>query len=82
MLPIENPFPSKVASYWGPFDVFGTREAESMSKVEQKNEKKAPEGDAAEVRAPYEPPRIEKRRALQRATLFSGSGQQAGGIFG
>ncbi len=29
---------------------------------------------------PYAPPRIEKRRPVSRATLFTGSGPESGGV--
>lgn len=37
---------------------------------------------AQEGRAPYEPPRIRKKRAVSRATLFTGSGPDSGGLVG
>ncbi|MGA8890209.1 MAG: hypothetical protein WB493_01485 [Anaeromyxobacteraceae bacterium] len=37
--------------------------------------------EAAETaRRPYQAPRIVKRRAVSRATLFSGSGPDSGGV--
>ncbi len=30
----------------------------------------------------YRPPRIEKKRAVSRATLFTGSGPDGGGVIG
>lgn len=38
--------------------------------------------DAGAARAPYQPPRIVKKRAVSRATLFTGTGPDTGGIFG
>lgn len=37
---------------------------------------------AAARTSAYEPPRILKRRAVARATLFSGTGPDAGGVVG
>ena len=40
------------------------------------------QGGCARVKPPYSPPRIAKRRAVSRATLFTGSGPDAGGLVG
>jgi hypothetical protein len=55
-------------------------------------EKKHPEDRAAQVggagkdarkeRAAYQPPRIVKKRAVSRATLFTGTGPDSGGVVG
>lgn len=37
---------------------------------------------AASPRRTYEAPRIVKKRAVSRATLFTGSGPDSGGVFG
>lgn len=56
--------------------------------MEEKHPKKrpAPDGDAQEAaeqaRAAYQPPRIVKRRAVSRATLFTGTGPDSGGVVG
>ncbi len=52
-----------------------------MKKMEPKVEAKAPErDDVRKPRSPYQPPRIEKKRAVSRATLFTGSGPDGGGV--
>jgi hypothetical protein len=38
--------------------------------------------DAKDGRPAYQPPRIVKKRAVSRATLFTGSGPDAGGVVG
>ncbi len=53
-----------------------------MKKTEQKVEAKAPERDERPVRRSYQPPRIVKKRAVSRATLFTGSGPNTGGVIG
>lgn len=40
------------------------------------------ESGATSKRAPYEPPRIEKRRSVARVTLLSGMGQMGVGVIG
>lgn len=43
------------------------------------------EGEASRAASPrrtYEAPRIAKKRAVSRATLFTGSGPDSGGLFG
>lgn len=37
---------------------------------------------AVKAPAPYCPPRIVKKRAVSRATLFTGSGPDGGGVIG
>lgn len=37
-------------------------------------------GEDEAGRRPYHPPRIVKKRAVSRATLFSGSGPDGGGV--
>jgi hypothetical protein len=39
-----------------------------------------PGPERAVDRPAYEPPRIEKKRSVSRATLFTGSGPMAGGL--
>ncbi len=48
-----------------------------MKKTDQKIVAKAQERPE---RRPYEPPRIAKKRAVSRATLFTGSGPSSGGV--
>ena len=50
---------------------------EDMKKTDQKIVAKAQERPE---RRPYEPPRIAKKRAVSRATLFTGSGPSSGGV--
>jgi hypothetical protein len=38
--------------------------------------------DARVERPPYQPPRIVKKRAVSRATLFTGTGPDSGGTVG
>lgn len=40
----------------------------------------APAREGTDERPAYEPPRIEKKRSVSRATLFTGSGPTAGGL--
>lgn len=46
----------------------------------------APDGgarkEAKQERAAYQPPRIVKKRAVSRATLFTGTGPDSGGVVG
>jgi hypothetical protein len=51
-----------------------------MKTAEQKCEAKAPERDESPQRRSYQPPRIEKKRTVSRATLFSGCGPDSGGV--
>jgi hypothetical protein len=52
-----------------------------MKKSGPKVEAKPPEPDEVrKPRCPYQPPRIAKKRAVSRATLFSGSGPDSGGV--
>jgi len=37
-------------------------------------------GDRPEGPPPYQPPRIVKKRAVSKATLFTGSGPDTGGV--
>ncbi len=53
-----------------------------MKKTEQKVEAKAPERSERPGRRSYQPPRIVKKRAVSRATLFTGSGPDGGGVIG
>ena len=54
-----------------------------MKKSDPKVEAKAPERDAVrKSRSPYQPPRIVKKRAVSKATLFTGSGPSSGGVIG
>lgn len=43
---------------------------------------KDPKGDGGAARPAYQAPRIVKKRAVSKATLFTGSGPDSGGIFG
>jgi hypothetical protein len=43
---------------------------------------KAGRKDAEGRRPAYQPPRIVKKRAVSRATLFTGGGPDAGGVVG
>lgn len=40
------------------------------------------DGDDGRPRPAYQPPRIVKKRAVSRATLFTGSGPDSGGVIG
>jgi hypothetical protein len=51
-----------------------------MKKSGQEIEAKAPVRDERPQRPSYQPPRIVKRRAVSRATLFTGSGPDSGGV--
>ena len=51
-----------------------------MKKVDEKVEAKAPVRDETPERRTYQPPRIVKKRAVSRATLFTGSGPDSGGV--
>jgi len=51
-----------------------------MTKKDTKVDAVSPERDERPKRTPYQPPRIEKRRAVSRATLFTGSGPDSGGV--
>ena len=53
-----------------------------MTRSDPKVEAKAPEVEAQKFRSPYQPPRIVKKRAVSRATLFTGSGPSSGGVIG
>jgi hypothetical protein len=53
-----------------------------MKKTEQTVEAKAPERAESPERRTYQPPRIVKKRAVSRATLFSGCGPDSGGVIG
>ena len=53
-----------------------------MKTGEPKVEAKAPERDEGPERRDYQPPRIVKKRAVSRATLFTGSGPEGGGVIG
>jgi len=53
-----------------------------MKKKHPKVEAKSPERDARSKRAPYQPPRIVKKRAVSRATLFTGCGPDSNGVVG
>jgi hypothetical protein len=53
---------------------------DDMKKAEQKVEAKALERDERPQRRTYQPPRIVKKRAVSRATLFTGSGPDSGGV--
>jgi hypothetical protein len=53
-----------------------------MKKMERTVEAKAPERDTRPERRTYQPPRIVKKRAVSRATLFSGCGPDSGGVTG
>ncbi len=51
-----------------------------MKKTDQTVESKAPDRDERPERRNYQPPRIVKKRAVSRATLFTGSGPDTGGV--
>lgn len=53
-------------------------------KTNDKQGEGKPQAEAAPPREPrrYEPPRLTRRRSVARATLFSGSGPDAGGVVG
>jgi hypothetical protein len=51
-----------------------------MTKKDTKVDAVSAERDERSKRAPYHPPRIAKRRAVSRATLFTGSGPDSGGV--
>jgi hypothetical protein len=53
-----------------------------MKNAEQKVEAKAPEQNERPQRRSYQAPRIVKKRAVSRATMFSGCGPDAGGVTG
>jgi hypothetical protein len=54
-----------------------------MTRSEPKVEAKPPERDESPKHlARYQPPRIVKKRAVSRATLFTGSGPDTGGVIG
>jgi hypothetical protein len=55
---------------------------EDMKKTDQTVEAKVPERDERPERRNYQPPRIVKKRAVSRATLFSGCGPDSGGVIG
>lgn len=57
-----------------------TPEDDDMKKTEQEVETKAPERNEDPERRTYQPPRIGKRLALSRATLFTGCGPDSGGV--
>jgi hypothetical protein len=50
--------------------------------TEREVEEKLPAREKRPERAPYAPPRIVKKRAVSRATLFTGSGPDSGGVVG
>jgi hypothetical protein len=45
-------------------------------------QEKADRKDARDGRPAYQPPRIVKKRAVSRATLFTGTGPDSGGVVG
>jgi hypothetical protein len=45
-------------------------------------ETKTPEPKDRRERRPYQAPRVVKKRAVSRATLFTGSGPDSGGVVG
>ena len=51
-----------------------------MKKTDQTVEAKAPDRDERPERRNYQPPRTVKKRAVSRATLFTGSGPDTGGV--
>jgi hypothetical protein len=52
---------------------------DDMKKTEQEVEAKALERDERPQLRSYQPPRIAKKRAVSRATLFTGCGPDTGG---
>jgi len=54
-----------------------------VSKASKGDTDTAREGEPAQPpRRPYVPPRLVKKRAVSRATLFTGSGPDSGGVVG
>jgi hypothetical protein len=51
-----------------------------MTKKDPKVDAVSAEREERSRRAPYQPPRIVKKRAVSRATLFTGSGPDSGGV--
>jgi hypothetical protein len=51
-----------------------------MTKKDTKVDAVSAERDERPERPPYQPPRIAKKRAVSRATLFTGSGPDSGGV--
>ena len=53
-----------------------------MKKTAREVEGKLPVGEPRPRPAAYKPPRIVKKRAVSKATLFTGSGPDSGGVVG
>lgn len=53
-----------------------------MKKTDEKVEGQAPRHEEGRARPTYQAPRIVKKRAVSRATLFTGSGPDGGGVIG
>ncbi len=55
-----------------------------MNGIEDKKDIPTREGDRKALPRPraYEPPRLQKRRPVSRATLFTGTGPDSGGVVG
>lgn len=54
-----------------------------VSKASKGDKDNVRKGEPAQPqRRPYVPPRLVKKRAVSRATLFTGSGPDAGGVVG
>jgi hypothetical protein len=63
------------------FHILDVRDA-AMTEKEAKAETTSARPDERRPRPPYQAPRIVKKRAVSRATLFTGGGPNAGGVVG
>jgi hypothetical protein len=55
---------------------------ESLRESRPAGQREPRDGDDGRPRPVYQPPRIVKKRAVSRATLFTGSGPTSGGVIG
>ena len=55
---------------------------ESSSQSRPAGQQDPRDGNDGRPRPAYQPPRIVKKRAVSRATLFTGSGPDSGGVIG
>ncbi len=55
---------------------------ESLRESRPAGQQETRDGDEGRPRPAYQPPRIVKKRAVSRATLFTGSGPDGGGVIG
>lgn len=53
-----------------------------MKESQERRKAKVPPKCGCQAGRAYEPPRIAKKRAVSQATLFTGSGPDAGGVIG